>query len=188
MKHEGIELEKKAAFAIADLMVLAAKTAPKGCGVDNIVTLVLDGKEKGALSDEMRKIAKATGTAFFERDAENVDNSHLVVLIGAKDIPVGLNCGLCGFENCAGLEKSGGKCAFNITDLGIAVGSAVSVAANHRIDNRVMYTVGKAALNLKIFAEADGVKICYGIPLSSSSKSIFFDRGAVSALAQQKAK
>ena len=183
MKYDGIELEKKAAYAIADLMALAAKTAPKGCGVDNVVALVLDGKEKDSLADEMRKIAKTTGADFFERDAGNVDNSHLVVLIGARDNPVGLNCGLCGFTDCAGEKQAGGRCAFNITDLGIAIGSAVSVAANDRIDNRVMYSAGKAALSLKFFEE--DVKICYGIPLSSGSKSIFFDRGLVSVIAKQ---
>ena len=187
MKYEGIDLEKKAAYAIADLMVLAAKTAPKGCGLDNVTALVLDGKEKDALSLEMRKIAKETGADFFERDAGNVDASHLVVMIGVRDNPIGLhNCGFCGFKDCAEMKEAGGKCAFNITDLGIAVGSAVSVAADHRIDNRVFFTAGKAALRLKIFS--DDVKTCYGIPLSSGSKSIFFDRGIIPVLAKQNEK
>lgn len=187
MKQEGIELEKRAAFAVADLMVLAAKTAPKGCGLDNVVALVVDGEEKSELSGQMRTIAAETGADFFERDACNVDDSHLLVLIGVKDSPVGLaNCSLCGFKDCAETKKAGGRCALNVTDLGIAVGSAVSVAANNRIDNRVMFSVGKAALKLKFFD--DDVKICYGIPLSSSSKSIFFDRGVVSALAKQNTK
>jgi uncharacterized ferredoxin-like protein len=176
MKYDGTELEKKAAYAIADVMALAAKTAPKGRGMDNVTALVLDGKEKDSLSAEMRKIAEATGAVFFERDAGNIDKSHLVILIGVRDNPVGLeNCGLCGFKNCGEREKAGAKCAFNAIDLGIAIGSAVSVAADHRIDNRVMFTVGKAALNLKFFP--DDVTLIFGIPLSSSSKSIFFDRG-----------
>jgi uncharacterized ferredoxin-like protein len=175
MKYEESGLEKKAAYVISDMMALAAKTAPKGRGSDNITTLVLDGEEKDTLADEMREIAKSTGAAFFERDAGNIDRSHLVVLIGAKNNPVGLDCGFCGFHNCAELIRSGGRCAFNITDLGIAIGSAVSVAANHRIDNRVMFSAGKAAINLKIFPEE--VTLCFGIPLSSGSKSIFFDRG-----------
>ena len=177
MKYEGFELEKKAAYAIADMMVLVAKTAPKGRGLDNVVTLVLDREDKDALSSEMRKIAKETGADFFERDAGNVDNSHLVVMIGVRDNPTGLSCGLCGFGSCAEAKKAGSKCAFNITDLGIAIGSAVSVAADHRIDNRVMFSAGAAASRLKIFT--DDVKICFGIPLSSSSKSVFFDRSAV---------
>ena len=59
-------------------------------------------------------------------------------------------------------------------DLGIAIGSAVSVAADLRVDNRVMYSVGKAALNIGILGE--DVKIAYGIPLSISGKNPFFDR------------
>ena len=86
---------------------------------------------------------------------------------------------MCGFENCAAMMKAGANCAFNVTDLGIAVGSAVSVAANHHIDNRVMYSIGRAAIRAGVFKK--DVRVCYGIPLSVSSKSIFFDRepGAV---------
>lgn len=66
-----------------------------------------------------------------------------------------------------------------MTDLGIAVGSAVSVAADNRIDNRVMYSAGKGALKAGMLPP--DVKIAYGIPLSISSKSIYYDRnpGAV---------
>jgi uncharacterized ferredoxin-like protein len=38
-----------------------------------------------------------------------------------------------------------------------------------------MFSIGKAALNIGIFEEE--VKIAYGIPLSISGKSPFFDRG-----------
>ena len=62
----------------------------------------------------------------------------------------------------------------NLTDLGIAVGSAVSIAADCRVDNRVMFSAGMAAKNLKILPE--DVKICYGIPVSVSGKNPYFDR------------
>ena len=86
---------------------------------------------------------------------------------------------MCGFENCGEMKKVGTNCVFNLTDLGIAIGSAVSVAADHRIDNRVMYSAGKGAI--KIGCLSEDVKICYGIPLGAESKSIYFDRnpGAV---------
>ena len=90
--------------------------------------------------------------------------------------PFGLaNCSMCGFENCGEMKKAGTNCVFNVTDLGIAVGSAVSIAADHRIDNRVMYSVGKGAL--KIGCLSPNVKIIWGIPLGAESKSIYFDRG-----------
>ena len=77
------------------------------------------------------------------------------------------------------MKKAGTNCVFNVTDLGIAVGSAVSIAADNRIDNRVMYSAGKGALKAGMLPP--DVRIAYGIPLSISSKSIYFDRnpGAV---------
>jgi uncharacterized ferredoxin-like protein len=181
MIYKSETSEKRAAMMVADLMVAAAKTAPKGCGVDNVVALVLDGEEKDKLADHMRDIAKETGAEFFSRDADNTDNSHCMVLIAVRDNPLLLDhCSLCGFENCGEMRNADAKCAFNVTDLGIAVGSAVSIAADNRIDNRVMFSAGKAAIRMECFPSE--VKICYGIPLSTSAKSIFFDRDPGSVL------
>lgn len=175
------QAEKDAALRVADLMAAAARTAPKASGKDKIITLILTGDDKAALAEEMRRIAKARGEAFIERDSYNVEESHCVVLIGATSVPFGLtHCRMCGFENCAEMKKAGANCAFNITDLGIAVGSAVAVAADHRIDNRVMYSAGAGAVSMGLFPE--DVRVCYGIPLSTGSKSIFFDRGAGAVL------
>lgn len=175
MMYTYEEAEKRAVYQVAELMMAAARTAPKGCGADNLVALFIDGEEKNTLANQMRKIAKETGEDFHARDGGNVDASTVVVLLGIKSNPLGLShCSYCGFENCAATVKAGANCAFNVTDLGIAVGSAVSVAADHRLDNRVMFSAGKAAMELKYFPE--DVRVAYGIPLSSSSKSIFFDR------------
>ena len=168
--------ERDAALHVADLMAAAAKTAPKGSGKDKVITLILTGEDKDKLAEEMRRAATEYNEEFIERDSYNVDNSHCVVLIGVTSEPFGLNnCSMCGFENCGKMAKAGANCAFNITDLGIAVGSAVSVAANHRIDNRVMYSAGRGAVRMGIFPE--NVRVCYGIPLYTGAKSIYFDRG-----------
>lgn len=175
MNYNSTDAERRAAFALADLMAAAARTAPKACGVDNIEVAILDGAEKDQLAAEMRKIAKEIDAEFFDRDAGNVDNSFCVVLIGVRNNPLGLpDCGYCGFSNCGEMKKSGTNCTFNVTDLGISVGSAVSIAADHRIDNRVMYTAGKAAVSLNFLG--DQVNVCYGIPLSTTAKNLFFDR------------
>ena len=57
--------------------------------------------------------------------------------------------------------------------------TAVSVAADNRVDNRVMYSAGIGAIKLGILPEV--TRVCYGIPLNATSKSIYFDRnpGAV---------
>jgi uncharacterized ferredoxin-like protein len=171
------EIEKNAAFGTAQLMAAAARTAPKGRGIDNIETLILDGEDKDALAAEMRRIDEELDhQGPFGRDAGNVDNSEYVVLIGVRHAPVGLRsyCGFCGFEDCASAAKAGASCAFNITDLGIAVGSAAALAADHRIDNRILFSAGKAAVLLGLFPEK--VRVAYAIPLSVTGKSIYFDR------------
>lgn len=175
MIYNNIDAEKKAAYNVAELMMAAARTAPKGCGEDSVAAIMIDGEEKARLADQMRKIAAETGEDFHARDGGNVDASPVVVVIGVKDEALGLDhCGFCGFEDCVANRKAGANCALKITDLGIAVGSAVSVAADHRFDNRVMFSVGKAAIALKYLPE--DVRVAYGIPLSASGKSKFFDR------------
>jgi len=177
MKYDTTLSEKQTTLSVAHQMVTAARTAPKGCGVDKIVAVVLDGEDKKAVSDEMRKLAALPGLDFCIRDANNVDDSHCIVLIGVENIPLGLDsCGFCGFGDCVTSVKAGSHCAFNTTDLGIAIGSAVSIAADHRIDNRVMFSIGKAVLSLGLLGEH--VTICFGIPLSTHTKSNFFDRDA----------
>jgi len=109
------------------------------------------------------------------RDAGNVDISGAVVLIGARYETRGLNgrCQLCGFADCAACKSAGATCVFTSIDLGIALGSAVSLAADNRIDNRIMFSIGKAAASLGMLGEH---KLIMGIPLSASGKSPYFDR------------
>jgi len=58
-------------------------------------------------------------------------------------------------------------------DLGIALGSAVKVASDMNVDNRMMFTIGAAAKALGML-DAD---VIIGIPLACSGKNIYFDRG-----------
>jgi uncharacterized ferredoxin-like protein len=155
---------------------VAARTAPKACGIDNIVTAILtDGPEKEQLLAEMKRFGEEIGAPFFGRDAENVRGAEACVILGTElrrlEIP---GCSLCGFNGCAENERAGARCTFNGGDLGIAVGSAVSVAADLRLDNRVMYTVGLCAVRLGMLGPE--VKIAFGIPLSVKGKNPFFDR------------
>ncbi|MBF0979860.1 MAG: ferredoxin [Clostridiales bacterium] len=176
MLYNERNFENEVALTVAKKMAAAARTAPKASGLDKIEILVLDGKEKDELAAALSKAGRERNIDFFVRDAGNIEASEAVVLIGMNNIPFGLpQCGICGFRDCASMKKAGGRCSFNVTDLGIAVGSAVSIAADNRIDNRVLYSGGKIAVEAGFFEK--GVCLAYAIPLSISTKSIFFDRG-----------
>jgi uncharacterized ferredoxin-like protein len=182
-KIESKSGEQEAILETAKHMLVAARTAPKTFGVDDILTLIVYGEEKDAIADKMNDIAEQTQIEGFKRDANNVRDSEAVVLIGVKgNKSVGLNCGACGYKNCEEFEraqKTIGQdfvrptCIFKILDLGIALGSAVKTASMLNVDNRIMYRVGAAALNLKLLPEAT---VAVGIPLSAKGKNIYFDR------------
>ena len=162
---EGKESIVKESVAIAaKLMGASAITAPKAKGIDNVVVGVIsEEKELKKLADEMRSLAVEYGS-FFARDADNVENSDAVLLVGCKIVDIGI-------KQPKELEYDV-NLVLNIINLGIAIGSAVKTASLLNVDNRVMYSIGIAAKKLGVL-DAD---IILGIPLSVRAKSIYFDR------------
>ena len=175
--------ESEVLETLAKSILLAARTAPKAKGVDDIVTALVEKEDIEILASAMEKLAeeKGEGFAFLKRDAGNLRNAGATVLIGVKASGVaGLNCGACGFKTCKemlGQQKveadfKGPNCMLKYVDLGIAVGAAAAKAKDFCIDNRVMYSIGAAA---RVSGLLD-VDVAFGIPLSVTGKNIFFDR------------
>ena len=116
----------------------------------------------------------------------NFFNSAGVLLLGVtgepKKIEQPLDCGACGYAGCEHLSRArrkvkakdfrGPNCAFQVMDLGIALGSAVKLAAELGIDNRIMYSIGAAAKESRLL-DSD---IIIGIPLAVAGKSPYYDR------------
>ena len=169
------ELEKQAALHVAALMAAAARTSPKTRGIDNVRVVAIDDEpSKQQLVATMRAIGRKENRPSFLRDAGNIENAPAIVVIGVESNPAKLNCGYCGQATCDELAAAGGVCAFNSMDLGIATTAAAAVAAQHFVDNRMMYSVGRGALDLGVFGA--GVKQALGLPLSITGKNPFFDR------------
>ena len=78
-------------------MMTAARTAPKGKGVDVIEVAMVTDEDIKKLSDEMIAIQEENGFKFFLRDADNILSAECVILIGTRELDQGLNCGHCGF-------------------------------------------------------------------------------------------
>lgn len=185
MKREK-ENESRAVLTVANLMAASIRTAPKGRGVDRISVRILINEEIEKIANMMEKKGEKKSKKFFRRDANSIRDSLAIILIGVKgtmpkkpEDPI--NCGACGFGSCQEFIKAkkkkgedfvGPLCLFEVLDLGIALGSAVKLASELNIDNRIMYTVGAAAKELDLIS-AD---VIIGIPLNVSGKNIFFDR------------
>jgi uncharacterized ferredoxin-like protein len=150
MIYHSTESEQEAIVNVAKLMVVAARTAPKAKGEDKIKAVIVLGDEMDELANTMEKMGRV-------RDSKNVRQSGVVVLFGVdfgKPRNEWIN-----FEA-------------KLIDLGIALGSAVKVASELNVDNRIMYSIGRAAMKMGLM-QADEVQ---GIPLSIKGKNIFFDR------------
>jgi uncharacterized ferredoxin-like protein len=167
------ESRKEQALCIAQLMMTAARTAPKGKGMDIIELAVVTDDDIKRLSDELYRLAEESGLAFMLRDAANILRADAVLLVGTAPKTHGLNCAHCGYPTCG--EKPGAvPCALNSVDVGIALGSACATAADLRVDTRVMFSAGLAAQKLQFLGDC---KTVLALPISISSKSPFFDRG-----------
>ncbi|MBC7108031.1 MAG: hypothetical protein H5T41_04470 [Methanomassiliicoccales archaeon] len=164
---------------VADLMAISAKTAPKGLGKDYVEIKILTGDDVKKLGETMIQMAKERNEQGFTRDGKNVLESSAVLLLGLRDHPPnGVDCAGCGFlceeMKVRHLEGDfvGPNCVFRLLDLGIAIGSAVKTASIHNVDNRVMYRVGVAARKAGFINS----RVVIGIPLSATTKSVYFDR------------
>ena len=138
-------------------MAVSARTAPKSKGSDAIEIKVLGPDELEPLAVEMEEIAASSGMKFFLRDAGNI-RAEMKASVDIAPVD--------------SLYK-GPVCALRSADLGIAVGSAVKTASILNVDNRIMFSAGTAALALGLLPHST---IAFGIPLSVTGKSPYFDR------------
>lgn len=176
MVIHSCDAERDHLLETAKAMAAAARTAPKTKGVDFLETLILEGEDLERLAAAMDEAADESGLGFLHRDAGCVRKSGAVVLLGVGHHCRGMGraCNFCGLGDCAGCQAAGGACVFDPIDLGIALGSAVSIAADARVDSRIMMSAGLGAKKLGLLPE--GTEIVFGIPLSISGKSPYFDR------------
>ena len=165
LRHEHV-------LNVARQMMTAARTAPKGKGIDVLEIALITDEALEKLSKKMQAIAEERGLKFFLRDAENILQAECLIIIGTRECAQGLNCGHCGYATCDARAK-GVPCAINSVDVGIAIGSACAMAADLRVDTRVMFSAGLAAQELGWLPNCKQV---FAIPVSASSNNPFFDR------------
>lgn len=160
------------------LMEVAAITAPKALGQPSLRTRILDDEERELVGKEMIEHGKRKGLVNFDRDGRNVLQCQGMLLIAVREHgPLGADCMACGF-GCGDFHRmasgtfDGPNCCFKLLDLGIALGSAAKVASMMNLDTRIMFRPGAMAKKLGL---VEGT-VVIAIPVSVSSKNIFFDR------------
>lgn len=177
MLRKEEDIRSEAVLAATREIMLAIRTAPKARGLDNMTILIADGEDKERLAAKMEEINEQSGgkRPTFPRDAKGVKVAQAVLLIGTKIPAYGLNCGWCGFPTCEEKNKQPlVPCVFPVIDLGIGTGVAAARLSDKHIDNRIMFSMGYAAMALGWFDKE--VKAAMGFPLCVSGKNPLFDR------------
>ena len=91
---------------IGQKMMVAARTAPKGKGIDNIEIALVEKDSIKVISDKLKELGEEYDMAGFKRDAENILLADVMLLLGTRKKSLGLKkCGMCGFENCGEKDK-----------------------------------------------------------------------------------
>lgn len=172
MIYDEREIRHNMVIEAAKQMMIAARTAPKAKGEDLLeIMLITDGDIKN-LSDKLHQMGEERERGGMMRDAINILSAEAILLIGTRELPMGLNCAYCGAATCES-RSEGTPCAMNLVDVGIALGSACATAAELRLDTRVMYSAGYAARALGWMPDCTCI---IAIPISASAKNPFFDR------------
>ncbi len=172
MIYDEREIRREQVIEGAKQMMTAARTAPKAKGCDIIEVKLVTNEDIITLANVLKKMGEERNRPGMIRDAGNLLSADAVVLIGSRELAMGLNCAYCGAPTCDS-RPSGVPCAMNTIDVGIAIGSACATAADLRLDTRVMYSVGYAAMHSGLM---QGCNYVIGIPVSAGSKNPFFDR------------
>jgi uncharacterized ferredoxin-like protein len=180
---DGREQERQGILEIANLMVVAARTAPKSGGKDDILTAVVYGPEAETLAVDMGKIAVERNDPAWTKPVRIIKDAEAIVLIGVRGTKSYVtNCGACARNSCddftkaekrSGRDLDGPNCIFKTLDLGIALCSAAKVASILNADNRIYYRIGAAARRLRYMPEAS---VIMGISPSATGENPNFDR------------
>ena len=172
MIYDEREIRHNQVIEAAKQMMTAAHTAPKAKGEDLLEIKLVTDEDIKTLSDKLHQMGEERSRGGLMRDAINILSAEAIVLIGTRELPMGLNCAYCGSPTCEA-RGEGTPCAMNLVDVGIALGSACATAADLRLDTRVMYSAGYAAQAL---GWMPGCNCTIAIPVSASAKNPFFDR------------
>ena len=86
-------------------MMTAARTAPKGKGIDIIEVAMVTDEDIKRLSEELVIMSGETGLKFFLRDADNILQAEAIMIAGTRQQVQGLNCAHCGFPTCVESRK-----------------------------------------------------------------------------------
>ncbi len=181
------EADRKEAAKVAARLILASgTTSPRVGGVGECTIHVLDDEcdieDLCQKMEQMAEIKKSWG--FFKRDAAMLRDADAVLIttsLRSLTDPADINCNMCGKLVCEYLKEEeklppdpdvafqGPLCVFRANNIAYAVDGMISQARNLGIDYGVYWSVGAAAMRMKILPRATGFALAVAISITEKS-------------------
>jgi len=175
---------------VAKSIALAIHKAPQITGKTKIEAEIVWGEDLEPIIDVMGPVAKVM--RYVQWDYETIKNcyekgeSPVIILIGGKISSSNLNwnCGACGFSTCkefnayskeykGGGQLGGPSCNWKVLDWAMACDWACASAWQHRVDNRIMGSVGFATNALGFMPNMDAQ---LGLALGPPRDMVYYSR------------
>lgn len=177
---------KEAARVAASLILASGTTSPRVGGVGECTIHVLDDEcDIEDLCQKMEEMAEVKKSwEFFKRDAAMLRDADAVLIttsLRSLTDPADINCNMCGKLVCEYLKEEeklppdpdvafrGPLCTFRANNIAYAVDGMVSQARNLGIDYGVYWSVGAAAMRMKILPRATGFALAVAISITEKS-------------------
>ncbi len=179
-----------AAKAAARLILASGTTSPRVGGVGECTIHVFDDPcDIEDLCQELEGMAEAKKSwGFFKRDAAMLRDADVVMIatsLRCVSDPADINCNMCGKLVCEYFKEAerlpedpdvafqGPLCIFRATNIAYAIDGMISQARNLGIDYGVYWSVGAAAMRMRLLPRKTGLAI--GFAISITEKSPFRD-------------
>lgn len=180
----------ESAKAAARLILASGTTSPRVGGVGECSIHILDDPcDIEDVCQEMERMAEVKKSwGVFLRDAAMLRDADAVLVattMRCVSDPADINCNMCGKLVCEYFRETeripddpdvafrGPLCIFRATNIAYAIDGMISQARNLGIDYGVYWSVGAAAMRMRILPQKTGYAL--GVAISVTEKSPFRD-------------
>jgi uncharacterized ferredoxin-like protein len=188
--YDGKEATHEYLLEITKACAVAAAKAPTLTNSLNLRMEIVTGEDLDPMIDVLETFGKTStfqmhdAVAFKAMREKNV--LPPVLLLGADLCdPVLWDCGACGFPTCGeyikfvkrnkgiGIGAYGPSCIWKVIDFGMAADYACAAAAMHRVEARLLFSMGAVSMFL---GRLEGSSFVLGLPVGPVGINNWFDR------------
>lgn len=190
--YDGFKAAQEHLMDVAKACVQAASKAPSLTRRFSLMASIITDEDMAPVIDILATLGE--NSAFQLHDAVALirlakeGKLPPVLLLGADlTRPALWDCGACGFASCGeyvkyckknkgvGIGAYGPTCVWQAIDFGAACDYAAACAAQHRVETRVMFSIGAVSM---LLGHLEGASFVLGLPLGPAGQNLWFDREA----------